>query len=85
MRGGTQDLIVALGCDPTAVNTSYPFAGPFTYEPSKKMEFNPQSGQLKLRVLGILTLGPLDFCLFMRPVQKFRKFRKNNLENGFCV
>jgi hypothetical protein len=42
-RGGTHDLIAALGCDPTAGNTPYPFAGPFTYEPSEKMEFNPQS------------------------------------------
>jgi hypothetical protein len=67
---------VALGCDPTAGNPPYPFVGPFTYEPSKKMEFNPQSGQLKLRVWGFIAHRPLDFLVMVRSVQIIRKSDK---------
>jgi hypothetical protein len=70
------NLIVALGCDPTAGNPPYPFVGPFTYEPSKKMEFNPQSGQLKLRVWGFIAHRPLDFLVMVRSVQIITKSDK---------
>jgi hypothetical protein len=70
------NLFVALGCDPTAGNPPYPFVGPFTYEPSKKMEFNPQSGQLKLHVWGFIAHRPLDFLVMVRSVQIIRKSDK---------
>jgi hypothetical protein len=70
------NLIVALGCDPTAGNPPYPFVGPFTYEPSKKIEFNPQSGQLKLRVWGFIAPRPLDFLVMVRSVQIITKSDK---------